>query len=70
MVASMDAAIFNRQCDQMQNCEGGCETINRAHFRHGVTELKLNARPESHIGPQPIGRAAAWPDVRIELGRN
>ena len=26
MVASMQAAIFNCQCDQMQNCEGGCET--------------------------------------------
>jgi hypothetical protein len=23
----MEAAIFNCQCDQMQNCEGGCETI-------------------------------------------
>ena len=22
----MEAAIFNCQCDQMQNCEGGCET--------------------------------------------
>ena len=27
MVAFMESAIFNRQCDQMQNCEGGCETI-------------------------------------------
>ena len=27
MIASMKAAIFNYQCDQMQNCEGGCETI-------------------------------------------
>ena len=27
MVASMKAAIFNCQCDQMQNCEGGCVTI-------------------------------------------
>lgn len=27
MVASMEAAIFNCQCDQMQNCEGGCETF-------------------------------------------
>ena len=24
----MKAAIFNFQCDQMQNCEGGCETNN------------------------------------------
>ena len=23
----MEAAILNRQCDQMQNCEGGCEII-------------------------------------------
>ena len=27
MVASMEAAIFSCQCDQMQNCEGGCDTI-------------------------------------------
>ena len=27
MVASMEAVIFNCHCDQMQNCEGGCETI-------------------------------------------
>ena len=27
MVASMEAAIFNCQCNQMQNSEGGCETI-------------------------------------------
>ena len=27
MVASMEAAVFNCQCDQMQNCEGDCETI-------------------------------------------
>ena len=27
MVASMEAAIFSCQCDQMQDCEGGCETI-------------------------------------------
>ena len=27
MVASMEAVIFNCQCDKMQNCEGGCETI-------------------------------------------
>ena len=27
MVASMEAAIFDCQCAQMQNCEGGCETI-------------------------------------------
>ena len=27
MVASMEAAIFNCQCDQMQSCEGGCEAI-------------------------------------------
>ena len=27
MDASMEAAIFNCQCDQMQNCEGDCETI-------------------------------------------
>ena len=27
MVASMEAAIFNCQCDQMQNCEGDCETM-------------------------------------------
>ena len=27
MIASMEAAVFNCQCDQMQNCEGGCETI-------------------------------------------
>ena len=27
MVVSKDAAIFNCQYDQMQNCEGGCETI-------------------------------------------
>ena len=25
---SMEAAIFNCQCDQMQNSEGGCEAIN------------------------------------------
>ena len=25
MVAFMEAAIFNCQCDQMQNCEGDCE---------------------------------------------
>ena len=29
MVASMKTAIFNCQCDQMKNCEGGCETIYR-----------------------------------------
>jgi hypothetical protein len=23
----MEAAIFNCHCDQMQNCEGGCETV-------------------------------------------
>ena len=23
----IEAAIFNCQCDRMQNCEGGCETI-------------------------------------------
>ena len=27
MVVSVKAAIINCQCDQMQNCEGGCETI-------------------------------------------
>ena len=27
MVASIQAAIFKCQCDQMQNCKGGCETI-------------------------------------------
>ena len=27
VAASMEAAIFNCRCDQMQNCEGGCETI-------------------------------------------
>ena len=27
MVASVEAAIFNCQYDQMQNCEGDCETI-------------------------------------------
>ena len=26
-IASMEAAIFNCQCDQMQDCEDGCETI-------------------------------------------
>ena len=30
MLASMEAAISNCQCDQMQNCEGGCETIYSA----------------------------------------
>jgi len=32
----MEAAIFNCQCDQMQNCEGGCETVyyrDRFHLR-------------------------------------
>ena len=33
MVASMEAAIFNYQCDQTQNCEGGCETIYYATIR-------------------------------------
>ena len=27
MVATMEAAIFNCQCDQMQNCKDGCEVI-------------------------------------------
>ena len=27
VVTSMEAAIFNCQCDQMRNCEGGCETV-------------------------------------------
>ena len=27
MDASMKAAIFNCQCDQMQSCEGSCEAI-------------------------------------------
>ena len=31
MVASTKAAIFNCQCDQMQNFEGGCETIYVQH---------------------------------------
>ena len=30
MVASMEAAIFNCQCDQMQKCKGGCEAICNA----------------------------------------
>ena len=29
MVASMEATICNCQCNQMQNCEGDCETILR-----------------------------------------
>jgi len=33
MVASMAAAIFNCQRDQMQNCEGGCEAIYTRHVR-------------------------------------
>ena len=35
MVASLEAAIFNCQCDQMQNCVVGCETIYKfSHFIH------------------------------------
>ena len=32
MIASMEAAIFNCQCDQILNCEGGCETIMPEQF--------------------------------------
>ena len=28
VVASVEDAVFNCQCDQMQNCEGGCETMS------------------------------------------
>ena len=31
MVASVEAANFNCQCDQIQNCKGGCETIRFSH---------------------------------------
>ena len=36
MIASMEAALFNCRCDQMQNCEGGCETI---HYYRQVVQL-------------------------------
>ena len=41
MVASMAAAILNSQCIQMQNCEGGCETIN----------CNLNQSNQQHLHP-------------------
>ena len=37
MVASMEAAIFNCQCDQMQNCEVSCETIYKILVRIFLT---------------------------------
>ena len=44
-VASMKAAIFNCQCDQMQNWKGGCETIYlslyQLHAKPAKAELKL-----------------------------
>ena len=36
MVASMEAAIFNSQCDQTQNCQGGCDTIYASLQREAV----------------------------------
>ena len=37
----MEAAISICQCDQMQICEGGCETICMAHNvrRHAVRSV-------------------------------
>ena len=40
MVASMEAAIFNCQCDQMQNCDGGCETMY--YVRSLTTKMQSN----------------------------
>jgi len=34
MVASMEAVIFNCQCDQMQNCVDVCEAI---YYKHRIT---------------------------------
>ena len=46
MVAFMEVAIFNCQCDQMHNCEGGCETITTivASF---MTRLRIKIIPAS-----------------------
>ena len=43
MVASVEPAIFNCQCDQMQDCEGGCETIY-------VTRLSEEGRVGKGLG--------------------
>ena len=34
----MEAAIFNCQCDQMQNFEGGCETI---YYVYGIERMDI-----------------------------
>ena len=38
----MEAAIYNCQCDRMQNCEGGCETIYFAAIQRATDSI---ARP-------------------------
>ena len=51
MVASMEATIFNCQCDQMQNCKGGCETIYDAGLWGVVNNAGImgsNGPPEWH----------------------
>ena len=62
MVASTQAAIFNCQCDQTQNCEGGCETIY-------VTWLVLASRPASLAGSTvaPPGYCTANTETFIPL---
>ena len=51
MVASMEAAIFNCHCDQMQNCEGGCETIclRVASVPSAVQSFWVSERGSQHL---------------------
>ena len=42
----MKAAIFNSQCDQMQNWEGGCETIyTNIYYAYWFVVLPVNVFP-------------------------
>ena len=43
-VASMEDAIFNCQCEQVKNCQGGCETIYK------LMSIVPNFLPSNLIG--------------------
>ena len=66
----MEAAIFDCQCDQMQNCEGGCETIYMTRL-HRPTSPVDNSQLDG-IDPwccqSEEGVVGRWVDVKTEHG--
>ena len=62
----MKAAIFNCQCDLVQNCEGGCETIYAKSFvvsagRRSVSAAGLEGSAEAQPSPSESPRESGSP---------